>query len=541
MWHPAIGPPATTAASVPTAKAKRRTGLPPGGSPAVPITTRPRHMAGRLTIYNTKGRVINLLFRLKRDTYFRRYEEIGYLVNRKTSRDRVVNAVGAVFLGALTRTGRPFGEIADEIAAQFVDAPAELAQDILDFYAIMEQDGFIVRGETEAELDEADRPFVYGVLDPVSLENKEFARIARASQGTQQVMSEHFKKHPHLVSLQIETTTRCNERCVHCYIPHPDKIREMSLEMIQDVLRQANDMGLMNLTLSGGEPLSHSRFCDILRCAAQYDFSISIMSNLTLLDDEKLAAMKEAGVSLVAVSLYSMNPQVHDAITLLPGSQEKTLRAIERLIENNIFVQINCPVMKENKDDADGVLAWAAAHKLHAVTDTVMMARYDRTDDNLQHRLSLEDVRPIIQSVLEKDAGYRSHVEKKLTKEKDTRDRREDPLCGVCVSSMAMTVDGHFCPCAGWQGFDLGDIKTASLRDIWDNSPNVLYLRRLRMKDFPECLTCEDNEYCSVCMARNANESPSGDPLETNRHFCKVAHLNHQIVDEWLSARAGER
>ena len=69
----------------------------------------------------------------------------------------------------------------------------------------------------------------------------------------------------------------------------------------------------------------------------------------------------------------------------------------------------------------------------------------------------------------------------------------------------------------------------------------MLYLRRLRMKDFPECLTCEDNEYCSVCMARNANESPSGDPLETNRHFCKVAHLNHQIVDEWLSARAGER
>ena len=100
---------------------------------------------------------MELLFRLKRDTFFRRYEDIGYLVNRMTSRDRVVNTVGAVFLGALTRTGRPFEEIVAEIAAQFIDAPDGLAQDILDFYAIMEQDGFIVRGETEAELEAADR------------------------------------------------------------------------------------------------------------------------------------------------------------------------------------------------------------------------------------------------------------------------------------------------------------------------------------------------------------------------------------------------
>ncbi len=476
-----------------------------------------------------------MLFRLKKDTYFRRYEEIGYLVNRKTSRDRVVNAAGAVFLAALTRRARPFREIADEISGQFIDAPPELDQDILEFYAIMEQDGFIVSGGTEEELDAADRPFSYSMLDPVSLENREFARIVRADQGTQLVMSEHFKKHPHLLSLQIETTTRCNERCVHCYIPHPAKVREMSFEMIEDVLKQASEMGLLDLTLSGGEPLSHSRFCDILRCAARYDFCISLMSNLTLLDDEKLAAMKEAGVSLVAVSLYSMRPEVHDAITLLPGSQEKTLRAIERLVENDIFVQINCPVMKENRDDADGVLAWAAAHRLHAVTDTVMMARYDRTSDNLEHRLSLEDVRPIIRSVLEKDAGYRAHVEKKLSREKDTRDRREDPLCGVCVSAIAMTADGHFCPCAGWQGFDLGDFRRSSLRDVWERSPGVLYLRGLRMKDFPECLSCEDNEYCSVCMARNANESPTGDPLETNRHFCKVARLNHEIVDQWLA------
>lgn len=478
-----------------------------------------------------------MLFRLKRDVYYRRYDGIGYLVNKRTSRDRVVNVSGAIFLEALGRTGRPISEITEEISARFLDPPPELGQDILDFYSELEQDGFLVSGKTEEQLNDKDHSHYYRYLDPESLENKEFAKVLRAKEGTQRMLSDHFKEHPHLVSLQIETTTRCNERCVHCYIPHPDKIREMNVEMYADVLRQADKMGLLNLTLSGGEPMSHSHFCELLRIAGQFDFSVSIMSNLTLLNDEILDVMKKIRVGSVAVSLYSMRPEIHDSITLLPGSQEKTLCAIEKLIENDIPVQINCPVMKENSQDADGVLTWAAAHKIHAVTDTVMMARYDRSNDNLEHRLNLEEIAPIIQSILNKDFGYRAHVEQKPAGKVDSRDRSDDGLCGVGVSSMSMTVEGKFCPCAGWQGFVLGDIREDSLQKIWDTSTNIIYLRRLRMRDFPECLTCEDNEYCSVCMARNANESPTGNPLETNRHFCKVAHLNREIVETWLETR----
>lgn len=48
--------------------------------------------------------------------------------------------------------------------------------------------------------------------------------------------------------------------------------------------------------------------------------------------------------------------------------------------------------------------------------------------------------------------------------------------------------------------------------------------------DFPKCATCAERDYCSVCMCRNFNES--GDMFRPAEHFCRVAALNREIVDE---------
>ena len=125
-----------------------------------------------------------MLFRLKRDVYYRRYDGIGYLVNKRTSRDRVVNVSGAIFLEALGRTGRPISEITEEISARFLDPPPELGQDILDFYSELEQDGFLVSGKTEEQLNDKDHSHYYRYLDPESLSAGRPVRRRPAGGGT---------------------------------------------------------------------------------------------------------------------------------------------------------------------------------------------------------------------------------------------------------------------------------------------------------------------------------------------------------------------
>ena len=81
----------------------------------------------------------------------------------------------------------------------------------------------------------------------------------------------------------------------------------------------------------------------------------------------------------------------------------------------------------------------------------------------------------------------------------------------------------------------LGNVKDEPLEKIWNESPKIQYLRGLKMKDMGngECCRCDKAAFCAPCMVRNANESPTGNPLEINRHFCAVAAKNKQLVLEW--------
>jgi radical SAM protein with 4Fe4S-binding SPASM domain len=200
--------------------------------------------------------------------------------------------------------------------------------------------------------------------------------------------------------------------------------------------------------------------------------------------------------------------------------------------------------MKQNKDDFVDVLNWAHEHKVRAVTDYIMMARYDHTTSNLDNRLSLDEVSKIINDIIQNDANYQQVILNPDFTKQETRDRSNDIVCGVCVDSICMVANGNVYPCPGWQDYVCGNVRETPLREIWANSPRVRYLRNLRKKDFPKCLHCEDKGFCAMCMVRNANENSDmsaadtiGDPLKINEHFCKVAALNHKIVMDWREER----
>jgi len=476
-----------------------------------------------------------MLYRQKSDTFIRIYDNIGYITSKSDFSDRVVDASGAVFLKVLSRKPKTIKALCEEIAKDFIDiTPDDIKNDVIEFYSILEQDGFIVSGDTEADLDKKDIRFSYSALEPKTIKTDFTPVIQRAAKSTQDFLTEHFKGKPHLTSMQIELTSRCNERCVHCYIPHENKTDDIDPALFYDVLDQCRDMGVLGLTLSGGEPMLHKNFCEFLRKAKEYDFSINILSNLTLLNDEIIKEMKENRLSSVQVSLYSMNPAIHDSITQLEGSFYKTRDNILRLIENDIPLQISCPAMKQNKNCFADVLKWAHEHKVRAETDYIMMACYDHNTSNLSNRLDLDEVEKIINDSIEFNLHYQEEILKADFEKVEARDISNDIVCGVCISTICMVANGNVYPCAGWQDYICGNLHETPLKEIWDNSPKVQFLRNLRKKDFPDCLTCADKSFCAMCMVRNANEDPQGDPLKLNRHFCRVAALNRKIVLDWI-------
>lgn len=473
-----------------------------------------------------------MLYKQKFETFIGSYPSFGYIVNKNKFKNLVTNEIGSIFLKALTREPKELEKITDEIVRAFSNAdPSTVQQDVIEFYNALEEDGFIVSGQTPAELEQKDSCFSYAALCAENLKEQSSA-ISRANQSSKKCLDEYCKKNPQLISFQVELTSCCNERCVHCYIPHKNKIASISPELFYDVLKQCKEMGVMDLTLSGGEPMLHPNFLNFLQAAKRNGFAVTVLTNLTLLNDEIIATLKEISLSFVQVSLYSMNPEIHDTITQMPGSFVKTKAAIFKLIENNIPLQISCPSMRENKDSFAEVAKWAAQYGIRVITDYIMMARYDRSTDNLEHRISLEETEPIINSIIENDFAYRLQIAKTDFKQIPIQNVDEELMCGVGFTSLCMSADGTLYPCAGWH-YKCGDIREQALQKIWINSPELKKLRQLRKKDMKNCASCENYDFCAVCMARNANENPDGDPLKINPHFCKLAELNKKIVLEW--------
>ncbi|MCX6152567.1 MAG: radical SAM protein [Candidatus Kapabacteria bacterium] len=484
-----------------------------------------------------------MYFKQKSKIIFRNFESFGYITdnrnfgyqqindNENYIGDKILSESGAVFLSVLDKYPQTIEELVIKINKKFTDADIGIIKnDAIEFYNILEGDGFIVSGKTFQECDIKDTKFSYKTFEPDTA-MKDFSRtIFPTEKSTQNFFEEYFKDVPQLTNLHIEITSICNERCIHCYIPHDYKVSYIDDDLFYDVLEQCKNMKLLHLTLSGGEPMLHKNFCGFLKKCREYGFSVNVLSNLTLLNDEIIKEMKANPLLGVNTSLYSMDSNIHDEITQMKGSFDKTKKAILHLIENDIPLQISCPIMKQNKNCYKSVVNWGRMNNIHVGDDYVIIARYDHSIQNLSCRLSINEIKNIIIDKVENDAKFMEQTELAIEQKKNSHPN--DSVCSVCHSSVCISENGNVYPCAGWQDYLLGNVKEASLDDIWYKSEKVHYLRGLRKKDFPKCIECPDKVFCTMCMVRNSNENPLGDPLIINEYFCSIAKLNRQIMLE---------
>src|SRR6202521_3485853 len=156
------------------------------------------------------------------------------------------------------------------------------------------------------------------------------------------------------LSVQLDLTYRCNERCVHCSLDHHDH-GEMTTAEIKDLLDQMAAAGVFYLTISGGEILMRRDFFEILEYARLRTFCIKLKTNGILIRKKEADRIKSLGVESVQISIYSHVPEVHDAITKLPGSLADSIEAIRRLRAHGIHVIIANVLMLLNAADYAGV------------------------------------------------------------------------------------------------------------------------------------------------------------------------------------------
>lgn len=482
---------------------------------------------------------INMLIRQSKNSFIRTTQRYGYIVNQLTRYDRTYDEFGADLLRCISREPQNIDDVISNLLKIYNGVTFEQLQaDFMDFANSLAKDKFIVMAETVEELNQKDDDFTYAIDNPKTLvDNFYQATDEKVGSSTQDFFYEEVQGRPLISTLQFELSSRCNERCIHCYIPNDKKNHgfDMPLEKVKAIIDEFAEMGGVSVTLSGGEAFLHKDLMTIVQYCRKKDLKMSILSNLISLKDEHIAILKEANVSLVQVSLYSMDPAIHDYITTVAGSWKRTKDSIEKLVANDIPVQISCPIMKANKVGYDKVLEYAKTLKIKAQADYLIMARSDLDTSNLANRLSVDETADVLRDIIKNDIDYR---ERTLTKVPPSEEMvldferfKHQPVCSVGYDNCCITANGDVYPCAGWQAYILGNVYKQSLREIWENSEKVKALRKITQASFPKCLECDARDYCSRCLVRNYNES-GGDMFAICQHFCDVAHLTKKLVEE---------
>ena len=121
------------------------------------------------------------------------------------------------------------------------------------------------------------------------------------------------------LSVHVDLTMRCNEQCVHCYRVIEDR-RELTTDEVKTLLADLARAGTLYLTFSGGEIFLRRDLFELIAEAKRLRFDLRLKSNALLITDERARCLRELGVRQVDVSIYSVDPARHDAVTRIPGS-----------------------------------------------------------------------------------------------------------------------------------------------------------------------------------------------------------------------------
>jgi MoaA/NifB/PqqE/SkfB family radical SAM enzyme len=161
---------------------------------------------------------------------------------------------------------------------------------------------------------------------------------------------EKIKKGESIAIIQFQYDYTCNFHCEHCSIKRFQGKKEgksFDIEAVKELSRQADDMGLANFAITGGEPLVFKDFDDLVKAIDPQKFYIATDTNGWFLDMEKAKHLKSIGVDKIQLSIDSLNAEEHDAFRHAKGSHERAMKAVDAALEVGLSIIIQTVVTKQ--------------------------------------------------------------------------------------------------------------------------------------------------------------------------------------------------
>ena len=138
------------------------------------------------------------------------------------------------------------------------------------------------------------------------------------------------------VSSQLKSP--CNHQCLHCLDPFSSSVNAVvpafEKKDLLGRIQEAKKQGAQWLYISSGEPTCHPFLRDCIQLIHSSDFKIILRTNAyNLSSGEYAQEILSENIEFIYATLHSSRPHVHDFLTRVQGSYEKTIQGIKNILQ----------------------------------------------------------------------------------------------------------------------------------------------------------------------------------------------------------------
>ncbi|MEW6109940.1 MAG: radical SAM protein [Nitrospirota bacterium] len=327
------------------------------------------------------------------------------------------------------------------------------------------------------------------------------------------------------VTGSLELTSRCNLKCVHCYLGSQRRrdhaLKEMNTGRILSILDEVTEAGCLRFLITGGEPLSRKDFPEIYRHAKENGLLVTVFTNGTLITEMIAEIFEDLPPQAVEISLYGATAETYEKITRVKGSYGKCMDGIEQLLKRNINLHLKTVLMSLNKHELYAMEGFARECGVRFRFDAAIFPCFNGDMTPLTFR-----VQP--QEAVEKEFSDSERLRHwKEYFERAQKHTIPDTLynCGAGVISFHVDSDGNLSPCL-MTSSPKYDLLRGRFTEGWDNITHGIREKKTGA-DFA-CAKCNKRSLCGFCPAFFGLENGAEDIC--SEYLCAIGENRFKIL-----------
>lgn len=336
-----------------------------------------------------------------------------------------------------------------------------------------------------------------------------------------------------LFSVLLEITDRCPLDCFFCYRDRDGRDEALSFEEYRRLLRDLREMGVLDLTLTGGEPLHHPRFFDLGREARDLGFVLRIKTcGHTVGLDSARRLREEVSPFSLDVSIHGATAEVHEKQTGVPGSFPKLMENLRAMKDAGLRVKLVSVLTGWNEHQVDKMYSLADEFGLPLQFDPQVTRRNDGDPAPTGIAATDEGLKSLLRTQLRRGESV-AQPECAGVEEGGTVTKH----CGAASCALAIDPRGNVFPCVAWRR-SLGNIRTTPVRRIWAGG-EMLETCRTLTAEAKEAVDRHGPLAHTMGFCPGEAERISGNPREVYPSVLRVHRLREEVRREEGTAPPG--